>query len=117
MMEKNPSPQADGLIVTLGLRGTWITIEVIGELEFATRPVFDGHLQEVVGQYTLPHVALGLSQLSFCDASGLSALISAHKRVRGPGGDLIVLNPGPRLIEMLRITGKRKRPASRLRYR
>jgi anti-sigma B factor antagonist len=52
-----------------------------------------------------PHVALDLSQLSFCDSSGLSALIGARKRVRAAGGDLMLLNPRPNLIEQLRITG------------
>ncbi|MGI8330513.1 STAS domain-containing protein [Actinomadura scrupuli] len=104
-MVETPSPQADGLSVTLGLRGTWITVEVIGELDFATRSVLDEQLEEVVARRGLPHVALDLSRLSFCDSSGLSALIGARKRVHAAGGELLLLNPRPRLIELLRITG------------
>ena len=100
-----PSPQADWLSVTLGLRGTWITVEVIGELDFATRSALDEQLEEVTAGRGSPHVALDLSHLSFCDSSGLNALIAARKRVHAAGGDLVLLNPRPRLTELLRITG------------
>ncbi|WP_051386055.1 STAS domain-containing protein [Actinokineospora inagensis] len=75
-----------------------------GELDYATAP----ELTAMVAALPLPRGAiltLDLGELAFCDSSGLSALLTAYKRVTGVGGRLSVPAIDPNLARMLAITG------------
>ncbi|MFC6879471.1 STAS domain-containing protein [Actinomadura yumaensis] len=52
-----------------------------------------------------PRVALELSQVAFCDSSGLNAFLRLWKRAKVVGGELVLVDPGPRLAELLIRTG------------
>ncbi|MFD7781254.1 STAS domain-containing protein [Streptomyces sp. NPDC059753] len=56
----------------------WTVVEVSGELDVATRNQLGDHLEEVIAAHTPARVVLDMSQLDFCDASGLSVLVAAH---------------------------------------
>ncbi|MFC6929017.1 STAS domain-containing protein [Actinomadura yumaensis] len=46
-----------------------------------------------------------LSQVAFCDSSGLNAFLRLWKRAKVVGGELVLVDPGPRLAELLIRTG------------
>ncbi|RLK53766.1 STAS domain-containing protein [Actinokineospora cianjurensis] len=75
-----------------------------GELDYATAP----ELTATVAALPLLHgdtLTLDLGQLAFCDSSGLSALLTAYKRITNLGGRLSVSAIDPNVARMLTITG------------
>jgi anti-sigma B factor antagonist len=76
-------------------------IEVCGELDVTTA----ARLREALT--ALPpdrRVTLELSGLTFCDSSGLNALLVAHRHF-APPGELVLKDPAARLRAMLELTG------------
>jgi anti-anti-sigma factor len=51
------------------------------------------------------HVALNMSEVTFVDSSGLSLLVSLHKRMESKEGGLIIFSPSAELRRLLQITG------------
>lgn len=51
------------------------------------------------------HVALNMSEVTFVDSTGLSVLVSLHKRMESVDGDLIVFSPSAQLRRLLQIVG------------
>ncbi|MFB4315953.1 STAS domain-containing protein [Actinomadura sp. 21ATH] len=86
-------------------REGWAVVSVRGELDLASAPGLDEHVSQVVRLHVPPLVAVDLSGVEFFDSSGLNALIRAWKRVGTAGGRLVLLRPGPRIAEVLRVTG------------
>jgi anti-sigma B factor antagonist len=46
-----------------------------------------------------------LARTQFCDTSGLHALVSARKRARAEGGDMLLVTPGAGVLRIFAITG------------
>ena len=51
------------------------------------------------------HITIDIAALEFVDSTGLSAIISAHKRAAASGGELIVLDPSDDMRRLFEITG------------
>lgn len=64
-------------------------IALDGELDLAVVAVLDGAVGHVLDD-GLRHLLLDLDALTFCDSSGLGALLSASRRVREAGGTCLV---------------------------
>jgi anti-sigma B factor antagonist len=78
-------------------------IVLTGELDIATSPRLRAALSSPADGSVL--VILDLSELTFIDATGLSAILSAHDQLRETDRRL-VLTPGPRAVQKLfEITG------------
>ena len=69
------------LKVTGDERGDWSVLEVSGELDLVTSPVLRQHVHDVVaeGRHSL---VLDLSDVLFCDSSGVCVLIAARRLIR-----------------------------------
>ena len=78
-------------------------VKLIGELDVSTAPQLEACLEGLGADG--PDVRLDLSGLSFCDSSGISALVTASKRVRNRGGHLSIVFPQPAVRSVLEITG------------
>ena len=50
-------------------------------------------------------LVVDLTETSYMDSSGLTALVVAHKRVRSRGGQLVVVNVDPSIGRTFEITG------------
>lgn len=46
-----------------------------------------------------------LTRTQFCDTSGLHALVSARKRARAAGADMLLVTPGAGVLRIFAITG------------
>ncbi|MGN9760899.1 STAS domain-containing protein [Streptomyces sp. SD31] len=80
------------LKVTGGERGDWAVLQVSGELDLVTSPVMRQHIHDVVaeGRHSL---VLDLSEVMFCDSSGVGVLIAARRLIRSCQGSLRVILP------------------------
>ena len=54
---------------------------------------------------SVPKLVIDLSQVSFIDSAGLSALVSGIRRVRAAGGDVVVCSRRPQVTRVLEMVG------------
>jgi anti-sigma B factor antagonist len=78
-------------------------VAVAGELDISTAP----DLQDALAELTdAPRrVVVDLSDLEFCDSTGLAALLGAHKTLNDNGGTLELVAPNPMMVNLVKITG------------
>lgn len=85
------------LRVTEGQQGGWAVVRVSGEMDLATSPALRQQVHDAVadGRHSL---VLDLSQVLFCDSSGVGVLIAARRLMRSCRGELRLILPakGPR---------------------
>ncbi len=94
-------------MIDLGLdtwtRGSWTVLVVSGELDVATAPRLRQRLVALVEEGAR-HVAVDLSAVGLLDSTGLGVLIGAVKRLRGHGGDLVVVCDDDRIRRVFELT-------------
>jgi len=79
-------------------------VAVRGDLDLHTAP----ELREVLARAIEEgrrRLVVDLTETSYLDSSGLTALVVAHKRVRKLGGQLVVINVDPSIGRTFEITG------------
>ena len=78
-------------------------VRVAGELDISTSP----DLQDALAELTdAPRrVVVDLSDLEFCDSTGLAALLGAHKALSEAGGTLELRHPSKMVVGLVQITG------------
>ncbi|MFF0526711.1 STAS domain-containing protein [Actinomadura nitritigenes] len=106
-MTASPSalPLGPRLRVDMAAAGPWIVIELFGELDLATVPALMEQAETAIAMTGAPWLALDLSQVSFCDSSGLNAFIRLWKHLRKVRGELALLRPHRRVFNLLERTG------------
>lgn len=78
--------------VTNDRLGEWSVLRVVGELDLMTSPVLRRRVHEAVAQGR-HHLVLDLSEVSFCDSSGVGVLIAARRLIRSCRGRLRLILP------------------------
>jgi anti-sigma B factor antagonist len=53
------------------------------------------------------HIVLDMGRVTFMDSSSLAELLACHRRVVGAGGELKLLKPSGRILDLLDITNLR----------
>ncbi len=78
-------------------------LHVCGEIDMASAPQLR---QEVVGLVDRgePDLVLDLTEVAFCDSTGIGVIVAAVKRARTSGGEVRVVCVNERLLEMFAIT-------------
>ncbi|OQD56150.1 STAS domain-containing protein [Streptomyces phaeoluteigriseus] len=78
--------------VTGGERGGWAVLRVSGELDLVTSPVLRQRVHDEVaeGRHSL---VLDLSEVHFCDSSGVGVLIASRRLIRSCQGRLRLILP------------------------
>ncbi|MEU1593828.1 STAS domain-containing protein [Streptomyces sp. NPDC005708] len=86
------------LKVTFAEHGEWAVLQVAGELDLVTSPVLRQRVHDAVadGRH---HVVLDLSEVVFCDSSGVGVLIATRRLIRSCQGRLRLILPGPEGVE------------------
>ncbi|MBG0831988.1 STAS domain-containing protein [Planomonospora sp. ID67723] len=105
------TPLADrdpALALSTGLHDDAIIVRAAGELDLATAPLLRAELERVWALPELPVLIMDLSELRFCDSTGLSALIAALKRSRARGTRLMLAGLTGAPARVLTITGLAK---------
>jgi anti-anti-sigma factor len=78
--------------VTDDRQGEWSVLRVAGELDLVTSPVLRQGVHEAVAQGH-HHLVLDLSDVFFCDSSGVGVLIAARRLIRSCQGRLRLILP------------------------
>jgi len=90
------------VVVTLQVsddeQGRWTVLRVSGELDLVTSPVLRQRVHDVVadGRHRL---VLDLSQVRFCDSSGVGVLVAARRLLRSCQGGLRLILPAQGAVE------------------
>lgn len=73
-------------------QGSWTVLSMSGELDLVTSPVVRQSVHEAVaeGQHD---VVLDLSEVFFCDSSGVGVLIASRRLMKSCGGRLRLILP------------------------
>lgn len=82
----------------------WTVVRLTGELDYGTEPRFEACIDQLIEDERV-RIAVELSALEFCDSGCVGGFVTALKRVRQAGGDLILLRPNGRVRRLLDITG------------
>ncbi|MCC3651778.1 MULTISPECIES: STAS domain-containing protein [Streptomyces] len=84
--------------------GGCTVVELRGEMDIAAALDAAPHLDRATATAE-PRLVIDLSPVTFLDASGLSLLCRAHRRVHAQGGRLALVCDRPGLLRILGITG------------
>jgi anti-sigma B factor antagonist len=80
------------------------TVVLIGEIDLSTA----GRVREAliaVSNSGETNVVVDMTNVTFMDSTGLSALVSSAKRFRSAGGEVALRSPGPSVRKVMEITG------------
>ncbi|MBV8690948.1 MAG: STAS domain-containing protein [Actinobacteria bacterium] len=82
-----------------------LTFKVAGEIDVATSNRLRTEILRVLLEAgPSATVTLDVADVTFIDSTGLSVLISATKRLRAAGGDLVLRSPGLRMQKVIQLT-------------
>ncbi|MFC5822583.1 STAS domain-containing protein [Nonomuraea insulae] len=80
------------------------TVHLSGEIDIFTSEALRRRLLRTLRRST-NLLILDLSEVSFCDSSGLAVLVGIQHRARAQGITLALANPRPYTSHVLRVTG------------
>ena len=80
-------------------------VRLIGELDVDSAQRSGASLDSAVNTAVQPTLVLDLSELSFCDSSGVRALLALHRLATDAGRDLSVRNATASVALVLNLTG------------
>ena len=84
--------------------GSTVVVALSGELDLATAPQLRACLAPLVTGATAPdELVLDLSELTFLDASGISALLTVQRALAGRGGRLALRSPSRLVRRVVRV--------------
>jgi anti-anti-sigma factor len=81
-----------------GVRGDWAVVSVSGEMDLVTSPELRQRVHDAVadGRHDL---VLDLSDVLFCDSSGVGVLIAARRLIRSCRGRLRLILPAQGAVD------------------
>ena len=80
------------------------TLRVVGELDSYTSPDLQESLDGLVAE-GVTRVVVDLAEVRFADSTAMAVLIGAVKRLRARGGDLVLKDPQPAVVRLMKLTG------------
>ncbi|WP_405059483.1 STAS domain-containing protein [Kribbella sp. NBC_01505] len=93
---------SDELAVEILDRGPDVVIALTGELDFGTNAAFLDQVQPFADAGRA--LILDLDQVTFCDSSGLGALVRLHQLSQAAGGGLVLARLQPQLESTIKLT-------------
>jgi anti-sigma B factor antagonist len=92
------------LVLTTETEGDRSVIAIKGELDAYTAPGLEDQIASLVAAGTTT-VVLDLSETGFLDSSGLRAILTAHRKLTGAQGALLLRGVSEPVTRLLEITG------------
>jgi anti-sigma B factor antagonist len=80
-------------------------VRLIGELDLDSAPRSRATLDTAVTSASQPMVVLDLSQLTFCDSSGVRVLLGLHRLAAGEQRELRIRDATSAVTQVLTLTG------------
>ncbi|MFD9083639.1 STAS domain-containing protein [Streptomyces erythrochromogenes] len=88
--------------------GRAAVVRPVGEIDIDTAPTLSralAHALTYVATSRADHIVADCSRVTFCDSSGLNALIAARLQAVAAGTTIHLANPAPQLQRLLQMTG------------
>ena len=104
---KSGTTVSPGMSLAAQTAGGITIAELTGELDIASAPALRDQLLSLLRPGS-SRLVIDLSQVSFCDASGLAVLVNTGRRARLLGGFLRLAAVSPQAGRVLNITGLRR---------
>lgn len=79
-------------------RGEWTVLRVAGELDLVTSPLVKQHVHDAVAE-AKRDLVLDLSEVLFCDSSGVGVLIAARRLMHSCAGRLRLILPAQGAVD------------------
>jgi anti-sigma B factor antagonist len=80
-------------------------LAAVGDVDYLTAPRLKARLWWVLAEFEPGEIVVDLAGVPFLDSTGRGALLHAWRRARQRDCRLVVVNPQPRVLAMLRIAG------------
>ncbi|WP_329403070.1 STAS domain-containing protein [Streptomyces virginiae] len=106
-MSERPDRETDAEPV-VEIVGRAVAVRPVGEIDIATAPLLSRALVQAlahVGDAQADRIVTDCSRVTFCDSSGLNALLAARQTAVRAGTAIHLANPAPQLQRLLEITG------------
>ncbi len=84
--------------------GTHALVALAGELDVSTVGALYEQLAALAAEGVC-HVSLNMAEVTFIDSTGLSLLVTEHKRAESMNGELIIFSPSSDLRMLFEICG------------
>jgi anti-anti-sigma factor len=81
-----------------------VVVTLSGYLDAHTVADFDRHTDDLIAQST-SRIVLDLQGLSYISSAGIGALMGLSQRLKKHGGDLVLLQPTPKVYKILDLLG------------
>jgi anti-anti-sigma factor len=99
-----PAADTPALRITAEVDGATTVLRLAGELDLATADQLREEIRTLVGHGSALRVlVLDLAALEFLDATGLSALLEARRKLEASGATLTLRRPRPMVVRMLNL--------------
>jgi len=86
--------------------GPNLIVQIDGELDLETSPLFREKVETKLDQYELiKHLILDLQKVNFIDSSGLGAILGRFKRLSQQGGRVSAVNVSPQVKRIFELSG------------
>ena len=82
---------------------TAMNFDLQGRIDTVTAPEVEAVLNEVPA--SIKEVVLSFKELDYISSAGLRVLLSAHKKMRGQGGKLVITDANEVIQEIFEVTG------------
>lgn len=102
--EEVGAPRASLDVTFVSSTGSAIIAEVTGEIDLRTAESLKSRLL-AMSDAGFRRIVLDFTEVRFCDASGLGALVAVQNRLSEHGGEIKLARVRPTLRRLLRITG------------
>jgi anti-sigma B factor antagonist len=81
-------------------------VTAAGEIDLYTAPTLHADLASIIdGAAPAARVVIDMSDVDFCDSTGMNVLLSALRQARERGGDLELAAPRSAIVKLLQVTG------------
>ena len=99
-----PGTGGPALSTRVSRTGSTATVELCGELDLATAQSLRSCLAPLVQDARAPdRLVLDLTDLTFLDASGISALLTVQRTLAARGGELVLRSPSRLVRRVVRV--------------
>lgn len=92
------------LNVSTSSQGGHAVVTASGELDLYTAPRLQAALAGLLREQ-VDRVVVDLSEVEFCDSTGMNVLLAAMKRLKEQGGIFELASPRPAVKRILQVTG------------
>lgn len=80
-------------------------VRIGGELDLATAPRLEEHVTALIMTHPARRLILDMTELQFCDSTGLGVLVALHRRLEADGGSLVLTGLRSQPLFLLTRTG------------